>query len=99
MSIKLTSIQLQFRDGPLPGDPILKTLCGFEEPPPFLSSGNQLHVKFHSDWSAEGHGFLFRWEATDEGTARTTGTTPLSAMNGMFVYFIYLYHVLTSPPC
>jgi hypothetical protein len=74
---------LQFHDGGTADDPTINSFCGFEEPAPFLSTGNQLHIKFHSDWNREGHGFLFRWEATDEGTIRTTGN-PMTNINGTY---------------
>ncbi|XP_064643493.1 cubilin-like [Lineus longissimus] len=65
---------LTFRDGGTSEAPTINSFCGAEVQPPFLSTGNQLNIKFHSDWNREGHGFLFRWEATDEGTVRTTGS-------------------------
>lgn len=39
--------------------------CGKEEPPPFISTGNQLCVKFFSDESETAQGFSASYEAID----------------------------------
>jgi hypothetical protein len=60
--------------------PVVGTYCGTDLPDVFISTTNQIHVEFHTDWSSTGQGFLLNWEATSDGPittpAPTAATTP-----------------------
>ncbi|KAJ8306835.1 hypothetical protein KUTeg_014919 [Tegillarca granosa] len=90
----------KFRDGGLVDSPILRSLCGYSLPDPFISTTNQLMVQFHSDLSSSGQGFLFRWEETNEYPPSTTptpeSTTPVPGCGGNFGA-VATTQVVTSP--
>ncbi|WAR06690.1 CUBN-like protein, partial [Mya arenaria] len=71
---------LKIRDGSTSDSPIIGSYCGTTVPDMLISTTNQLHVEFHSDWSSTGQGFLFGWEATSDQPittlAPTASTTP-----------------------
>ncbi|XP_074652971.1 cubilin-like [Tubulanus polymorphus] len=56
---------LKFYDGGDTDSPVLKTVCGDKIPEPVVSTGSQMAIKFYSDVSVEGDGFLLEWKAID----------------------------------
>ena len=51
------------------GSPIVLRWCGIGIPPssPFISSGNQLYVHFHSDYSIKRGGFKMEYKSISAG--------------------------------
>ena len=64
----------QFLDGSQPDSREIGRYCGLQLPDPVHSTGNQLRLEFHTDYSSNGHGFLFNWVATTQ--APVSPTTP-----------------------
>ncbi|XP_068206241.1 LOW QUALITY PROTEIN: cubilin-like, partial [Palaemon carinicauda] len=48
---------VEIRDGGSPDSPLIRRACGLDIPDPVTSSGNQLFVIFHSDYSVSRPGF------------------------------------------
>lgn len=65
-------LSLQFRDGDQADSPVLSSYCGTTLPAPFLTTTNQLRVRFLTDFASFGNGFLFKWEATTDQSVSTT---------------------------
>ncbi|XP_053408750.1 cubilin-like isoform X2 [Mercenaria mercenaria] len=78
---------LKIRDGGTVDSPVVGTYCGTTLPDMYISTSNQLHVEFHSDWSSTGQGFLLNWEATSDNPittpAPTASTTPVPGCGGI----------------
>ena len=71
----MITYSLQFLDGATEDSPEIGKYCMGSLPEPLTSSGNQLSVKFHSDYNWAGNqGFLLRWERTS--AVPVTPTTP-----------------------
>ena len=66
---------LQLRDGGTMTSPLVGSYCGSTIPPVYVSTTNQLHIEFHSDWSSTGQGFLLNWEATTDQSITTPAPT------------------------
>ena len=49
-------------------------------PRPYISTGNQIRVIFHTDYSSSGMGFNFLWEAIPDNGGITV--VPSATMNG-----------------
>ncbi|XP_024214976.1 cubilin [Halyomorpha halys] len=56
---------LEFRNGASDIGPVLKKLCNSVLPDPFLSSGNEAVIIFHSDSSRAGKGFQISYSPTE----------------------------------
>lgn len=62
-SLLLTSRQLEkIREGGTPQSPLIGRYCAQNIPLPILSQGNQLFVRFRSDYSVASSGFRARYE-------------------------------------
>ncbi|XP_032223331.2 SCO-spondin isoform X3 [Nematostella vectensis] len=66
---------LEIRDGPDASSRMLDRLCGSTFPRTFVSSGQSLWVKFHSNYRIGYKGFYGSWTATQE--------TPIKALKGL----------------
>ncbi|KAH3692443.1 hypothetical protein DPMN_194284 [Dreissena polymorpha] len=77
---------VKLRNGGTINSPLLGAYCGTTIPPVVLTTTNQLHVEFQSDWSSSGSGFLFDWTATTDMPTTTlpptAGTTPVPGCGG-----------------
>lgn len=52
--------------------PTFGKICGKIAPPPIISSGSQLLIKFVSDYETHGAGFSVRYEVFKTGEPRST---------------------------
>ncbi|CAH1775425.1 unnamed protein product [Owenia fusiformis] len=76
---------IKFRDGLFETSPEIFTTCGTALPDPFSSTGNTIHIEFHTDFSGVGQGFLLDWEATASAVVTPTippVTNPISGCGG-----------------
>lgn len=60
---------VKIMDGPCVGYRSETKYCGKEQPAPFISTGNQLCVKFFSDDSQTAQGFSASYQAIDRPTS------------------------------
>lgn len=66
---------LEIRNGGSDTSPLFGKYCGTDIPPRIVSFGNQIYVKFHSDFSRGGNGFDIEWDSTTIGCGGTLTTT------------------------
>lgn len=56
------------RNGAYTTSPLIGRFCGNVQPPPMIPSfSNSLHLKFVSDMSHAGRGFMITWDGTTTG--------------------------------
>ncbi|OXA47104.1 Cubilin [Folsomia candida] len=59
---------LEIRNGAYTTSPLIGRFCGNVQPPPMIPSfSNSLHLKFVSDMSHAGRGFMITWDGTTTG--------------------------------
>ncbi|XP_071156308.1 cubilin-like isoform X2 [Mytilus edulis] len=73
---------IEFRDGDQADSPVLSSYCGTTLPAPFLTTTNQLRVRFLTDFASFGNGFLFKWEATTDQSISTTVSPTTATVPG-----------------
>ena len=62
---------IDVRDGSSASAPQLGKICGKLESPSFQSTGNSVFVKFQTDRSTQGRGFLARWKAHPSSSGKS----------------------------
>jgi cubilin len=58
---------LELREGGANSGPLVGRFCGTDIPPDYVSSSNQLHITFRSDYSVSHSGFRMAYEAACGG--------------------------------
>lgn len=88
-----TPFVVQIRDGGTMDSPVVGSFCGTTVPPDYVSTTNQVHIEFHSDWSSTGQGFLLNWEATSDNPITTQAPTAATSP-GTFYWIAQLVKCL-----
>lgn len=71
---------VEVRDGIDESGQLVGKYCGKIAPSPVVSSGNQLFIKFVSDYETHGAGFSIRYEIFKSGKSGLQTNHPLSCM-------------------
>ncbi|XP_045623432.1 cubilin [Procambarus clarkii] len=90
---------LAIRDGGSEDSPEISRSCGVNIPLPVLSTGNQLHVTFHSDHSISGRGFTASYQVACGGEyGGTTGLIRSPYHPRAYPHNRECIYVINTPP-
>lgn len=84
-------VLFQLRDGGSIDSPVVGTFCGTTLPDVYISTANQIHLEFHTDWSSTGQGFFLNWEATSDYPVTTLPPTA-STTPGKWLFSLLYNH-------